>query len=97
MKIKLLMACLLGFVSATAFAQKGELRNAQESYNSYTVSANPKVPLLMAKAVVSLNEAKTAIDKASANDKTAALPLTFALKGAIYGALAVQDSVPATS
>jgi predicted Zn-dependent protease len=97
MKIKLLMACLLGFVSATAFAQKGELRNAQESYNSYTVSANPKVPVLMVKAVASLNEAKTAIDKASANDKTAALPLTFALKGAIYGALAFQDSVPATS
>jgi hypothetical protein len=97
MKIKLLMACLLGFVSATTFAQKGELRNAQDSYNTYTVSANPKVPLLMAKAVASLNDAKTAIDKASANDKTAALPLTFALKGEIYGALAVQDSVPATS
>jgi len=97
MKIKLLMAGLLGLVSATTFAQKGELKDAQTGYDAYTVSAGSKVPLLVTKAKASLADAKTAIDKAATNDKTSALPLTFALKGAIYSALAVQDSVPATS
>jgi len=102
MKIKLLMIGLLGLISATAFAQKKELSNAQDEYNNYTVSnstasASKLSSVLAAKAATSLNNAKTSIDKAAVNDKTAALPLTFALKGAIYAALAVQDSVPATS
>jgi len=99
MKIKLLMLGLLGLVSATTFAQKGELKNAQDSYDSFTVSnaSAQKLPLLAAKAKASLNDAKTSIDKASANEKTAALPQTFALKGAIYSALASQDSVATTA
>jgi Flp pilus assembly protein TadD len=99
MKIKLLMAGLLGLVSAATFAQKGELNNAQSSYDDYVVSSanGQKVPVLMAKANSSLDNAKTSIDKASTNEKTANLPLTFALKGAIYSALAVRDTVPATS
>jgi hypothetical protein len=97
MKIKLLMIGLLGLISATTFAQKGELKDAQTNYDNYTVSEGSKVPLLVTKGKASLNDAKTSIDKAAVNDKTAALPLTFALKGAIYAALAVQDSVPATS
>jgi len=97
MKIKLLMAGLLGLVSATTFAQKKELSNAQDSYAAYGVSKGQKVAVIAAKATASLNDAKTAIDKAAANDKTATLPLTYALKGAIYSALAVQDSIPTTS
>jgi tetratricopeptide (TPR) repeat protein len=97
MKIKLLMAGLLGLVSATTFAQKGELRNAQSSYNDYDVSKGSKIALLVTKANTSLNDAKTAIDKASANEKTANLPETYALKGAIYAALANQDTIPATA
>ena len=42
-------------------------------------------------------DAKASIDKASVNEKTANLPLTFALKGAIYASLAQADSVPATA
>jgi tetratricopeptide (TPR) repeat protein len=97
MKIKLLMAGLLGLVSATTFAQKGELNNAKSEYDKYDVSKGQKIALLVTQANTSLASAKTSIDKASVNEKTAALPLTYALKGAIYGALATQDSIPATS
>lgn len=97
MKIKLVMIGLFGLISATAFAQKGELNNAETSYSEYTVSAGSKVALLITKANKALDDAKTAIDKASANEKTSALPHTYALKGAIYAALAVRDTVPATS
>jgi hypothetical protein len=101
MKIKLLMAGLLGLISVTAYAQKGALKDAQEGYDNYNVessSAATKLsPALMAKSATDINDAKTAIDKAAANEKTSALPQTFALKAAIYGALAVRDTVPATS
>jgi len=97
MKIKLLMACLLSFVSVTTFAQKGELNNAQNAYNDYLVTRADKSALLVTKSTKSINDAKTAIDKASTNEKTAALPLTFALKGAIYSALALRDTVETTS
>ena len=36
MKIKLLMAGLLGLVATTTFAQKGELNNAQTNYDKYS-------------------------------------------------------------
>ena len=101
MKIKLLMIGLLGLVFATAFAQKGELNNAQTEYDSYIVSnsgpAALKSPILVAKAVSSIGNAKTSIDKAAANEKTANLPQTSALKGAIYASLALRDTIPATS
>lgn len=95
MKIKLLMAGLLGLVSATTFAQKGELSNAQSEFDKYESLRGQKT--FATTANTSINNAKIAIDKASANEKTAALPLTYALKGAIYSALAVQDSVASTS
>jgi len=47
-------------------------------------------------AATSLTDAKTAIDKASANEKTANLPQTYALKATIYGYLAYQDTVAST-
>jgi thioredoxin-like negative regulator of GroEL len=92
MKIKFLMAGLLGLISATTFAQKGELNNAQSSYESYeALRSQPKL------SDPKLADAKTSIDKAAANEKTANLPQTYALKGAIYSALAVKDTVPTTS
>ncbi|MDB5007504.1 MAG: hypothetical protein JWP45_1897 [Mucilaginibacter sp.] len=93
MKIKFLMAALLGLISVTAFAQKGELTTAQTEYNDYLVSSGQKLAVLVAKAKTSLGNAKTSIDKASTNSKTAAMPLTFALKAAIYSAIAKDDSV----
>jgi hypothetical protein len=97
MKIKLLMAGLLGLVSAATFAQKGELNNARDEYNNYQVSSTAKIPALVIKANTSLDNAKISIDKAAVNEKTAALPLTFALKGAIYSSLALRDTVPSTA
>src|SRR5471030_646541 len=97
MKIKLLMAGLLGLVSATTFAQKGELNNANSEYDKYEQLHTQKTAVFITTANTSLNNAKTSIDKASVNEKTAALPLTFALKGAIYSALALQDTIPATA
>src|ERR1700753_998713 len=91
MKIKFLMIGLLGLVSATAFGQKGALKDATESYNNYTVEAGQKI--LAAKAQKDIDDAKTAIDKASTNDKTATLPETYALKAAIYSSLAAEDTV----
>jgi len=97
MKIKLLMAGLLGLVSATTFAQKGELNNANSEYDKYEQLRTQKTAVFITTANTSLSNAKTSIDKASINEKTAALPLTFALKGAIYSALALQDTIPATA
>jgi lipopolysaccharide biosynthesis regulator YciM len=99
MKIKLLMVALSGLISVTAFAQKGELNTAQSEYNEYEVASGSaaKIPALAVKAKTNLSNAKAAIDKASANAKTSALPLTFALKAAIYASVAVDDSVQTTS
>jgi hypothetical protein len=98
MKIKLLMTGLLGLVSATTFAQKSELSNAQSSLTTYQVSSTQKgLAVMVTKANSSLQDAKTSIDKASTNEKTAALPLTFALKASIYAELAFRDSVLSTS
>lgn len=93
MKIKVLMTALLGVASISAFAQKGELNNAQSSYEKYDGLAAANFSL----AKPSLADAKTAIDKASANAKTATLPQTYALKAAIYGSLASHEADPAAA
>ncbi len=95
MKIKFLMAGLLGCVSATTFAQKSELSNAQTQYDKYETMRG--TPAMATMANTSINDAKTSIDKASTNEKTAALPQTYALKGAIYSSLAIKDTVASTS
>jgi len=96
MKIKFLITGLMGLAMATSvFAQKGELSNAKEQFDKYETLRGSKT--MAALANTSITEAKTSIDKAAANEKTAALPLTFAVKGAIYAALALRDTVPATS
>jgi len=92
MKIKFLMVGLLGFISATTFAQKGELSSAQGNFETYEAAkSTPQI------ALPKLAAAKTSIDKAAVNEKTAALPQTLALKGAIYAAYAEMDTVATTS
>ena len=93
MKIKLFLAGLLGVVSATAYAQKGELNNADEAYKKYEAFKSAGAAL----AMPSLTTAKTAIDKAAVNAKTATMPQTYALQAAIYANLAVKDTVKTTS
>ncbi|GAB3905489.1 tetratricopeptide repeat protein [Mucilaginibacter boryungensis] len=95
MKIKFLMTGLLGLMTITAFAQKSELTTAETEFNKYDQLRNNKA---MAKiANTSLTAAKASIDKAAANEKTANLAQTYALKGSIYSALAASDTVAATS
>lgn len=75
----------------TVLAQKGELNNAQEQYGTFSTLRGQKDGPLAAKANTSLNEAKTSIDKASANAKTNTLPATFAVKAQIYASLALRE------
>jgi hypothetical protein len=93
MKIKLFVAGLLGIISATAYAQKGELSNANDAYVKYLAFKGAGSAI----ALPSLNTAKTAIDKAAANAKTATMPQTYALEAAIYANLAAKDTVKTTS
>ncbi|MVN91340.1 tetratricopeptide repeat protein [Mucilaginibacter aquatilis] len=96
MKIKFLMAGTLSlFTATTVLAQKGELSTAQSEYDKYETMRQNKAMATMART--SINTAKTSIDKASANEKTATMPQTYALKGAIYGALAYNDTVATSS
>ena len=97
MKIKVLMTCLLGLATVTAFAQKGELKDAQSAYDAYSTLRGQKVPAIVAQGKKNITDAKTSIDKAAANEKTANLPQTLALKAAIYSSLAVDDTVATTS
>jgi tetratricopeptide (TPR) repeat protein len=92
MKIKFLMLGLLGLISATAFAQKGELNTAQSEFEKYEgLKTQPVLGL------PSLNKAKESIDKAAANQKTSNLPQTYAVKANIYGSLAQLDTIATTS
>ncbi|MDT3401489.1 tetratricopeptide repeat protein [Mucilaginibacter terrae] len=96
MKIKFLIAGTLSLFSASmVFAQKGEVSTAQSEYDKYETMRQNKAMAALART--SINTAKTSIDKAAVNEKTATLPQTYALKGAIYGALAYNDTVATTS
>ena len=94
MKIKFLIAGLLGVVSVTAFAQKGELTNAQDAFEK---AQSFRAANATAFSKTSLNAAKVSIDKAAVNAKTAILPQTYALKAAIYADMSNQDSTATTS
>lgn len=96
MKIKFLITGLVSLASVTAaFAQNKEVDNALEQYNKYEGIYRQKQFATMAKT--NITDAKTSIDKAAANEKTSNLPRTFAVKGAIYAALALADTVTSTA
>lgn len=87
-----MLAALLGLISVTAFAQKGELTNASEALEKYDgLKSQPTI------AKPNIMDAKTAIDKAATNQKTANLPQTYALKAAIYSSLLYVDTTTTTS
>ena len=78
-------------ISITSFAQKGEVNNAKANYIKYTsLKGAPGADKLAAAA---LNDAKTAVDKATANEKTKADPVAWAYRALIYADLALADSV----
>jgi tetratricopeptide (TPR) repeat protein len=90
MKIKFLIAGLLGMASTMAFAQKYEVTNAKETFDKY-LTLN-KVAITYVEADKNLLAARASIDKAAVNAKTATLPQTYALKAAIYANLAMHDT-----
>jgi tetratricopeptide (TPR) repeat protein len=93
MRIKFLIAGLLGIASTTAFAQKYELSNAKETYDKYVTLS--KVKATYVEADKNLNAAKVSIDKAATNTKTTDLPQTYALKAAVYATYSMRDTVAA--
>jgi Flp pilus assembly protein TadD len=95
MKITFLIAGAVSLFSLSVYAQKGELSTAQTEFDKYETLRQNKAMANM--AGTSINTAKASIDKASANEKTATLAQTYALKSAIYGALAYNDTVTATA
>jgi len=96
MKIKILMFGLAGLLAVQpVFAQKGELSNARDQFSKYNLIYTQKA--LATAATAALNEAKTSIDKASANEKTATLPETYTIKGGVYAELASRDAEPIAS
>jgi len=98
MRVKFLITGMISLISVTTvLAQKGELSNAQDEYNSFATLRGQKTGPLALKAATSLNNAKVSIDKASVNAKTATLPLTYAVKGAVYASLTLRDTVASTS
>jgi len=94
MKIKFLITGILSLVTIASFAQKRELENADDKFKSYDIGRTAK--LTAAKAETDLADAKTSIDKAAVNDKTANLTQTWALKGVIYAALAIDTTQKAS-
>lgn len=95
MKIKsFILAAVFTTSSVLVFAQKGEVANAKKNYDSFV---GLKEANSMALAIPSLKTAKVSIDKAVANEKTAADPAAWTYKGLIYAEMALMDSVPATS
>jgi len=91
MKSKFLILSVLAIVLATAvYAQPGIVKDAQDAYGSYSTLRGQKDGPLAVKATASLNDAKTAIDKAGSNAKAMALPVTYAVKAEIYASLALR-------
>lgn len=95
MKIKsFILAAVFTASSVIVFAQKGEVANAKKNYDSFvSLKDANSMPL----AIPSLKNAKAAVDKAVANEKTATDPAAWTYKALIYGEMALLDSVPATS
>ncbi|MFD0749464.1 tetratricopeptide repeat protein [Mucilaginibacter calamicampi] len=96
MKIRILFvsAGLATLFAAPVFAQKGEVSNAKSAFETYdALRAANNGPLVKN----ALSKAKIAIDKASQNEKTSALPETYALKAAIYAHAAMADTIESTS
>ena len=95
MKIKsFIIAAVFTASSALVFAQKGEVANAKKNYDSFvSLKEANSMPL----AIPSLKTAKASVDKAVANEKTAADPAAWTYKALIYAEMALMDTVPATS
>ncbi|MEJ7694507.1 tetratricopeptide repeat protein [Daejeonella sp.] len=95
MKIKsFILAAVFTASSVIVYAQKGEVASAKKGYDTYVQLKDANSMTL---ALPNLKTAKTAVDKAVMNEKTASDPTAWTYKALIYGEMALMDSVPATS
>lgn len=83
MNIKPFLFATLVMGSTISLAQKGEVNKAKSSYEKYSTLSGGSFTDLPEIATKELANAKTAITKASQNDKTASLPDTWLLASAI--------------
>jgi len=86
MKIRLLTA-FFALSALSALAQQGAVDDAKEAYSKFDVARGN-----MAIGKPFLTSAKTAIDKAAGNKKTATSPQMYATKAAIYASLAATET-----
>jgi tetratricopeptide (TPR) repeat protein len=95
MKIKsFILATVLTVSSLIALAQKGELTSAKNNYDKF-LSLKEANSLML--GITNIKMAKTSIDKAVLNEKTAGDAASWTYKAMIYGELALLDTVPSTS
>ncbi|NEU07057.1 tetratricopeptide repeat protein [Flavihumibacter sp. R14] len=95
MKIKsFILALTFMSTSVFVFAQKGEVSSAKSNYEKYAQLRDANSAAL---GLTNLKNAKTSIDKAVVNEKTANDPTAWTYKALIYSDLALLDSVPTTS
>lgn len=91
MRLKFLLAGLLSIASTATFAQKWRVTSAKDKYDNYIKLSTNKATY--EEADKNLIEAHTEIDQALNNDKSAAMPVTHAIRAAIYATLAMRDTV----
>jgi len=90
MKLKFLLAGLLSIASTATFAQKWRVTSAKEKYDNYIKLSKTKATY--DEADKNLIEAHSEIDQSLNNDKSASMPLTHAVRAAIYATLSMRDT-----
>ena len=95
MKIKsFVLAFVFSGSTLISFAQKGELKSAKSNYEKFV---GLKEANSYALGLISLNQAKTSIDKAVTHEKTTNDATAWTYKALIYSDLALLDTIPTTS
>jgi tetratricopeptide (TPR) repeat protein len=93
MRLKFLLVGLLTVASTATFAQKWRVTSAKEKYDNYLKLNTNKATY--AEADKNLLEAQTEINQSLSNKTSAALPLTYAVRAAIYATLSMRDTTKA--
>lgn len=93
MRLKFLLAGLLTVASTATFAQKWKVNSAKEKYDNYLKLNTNKATF--AEADKNLLEAQNEVNQSLNNKTSAAMPLTYAVRAAIYATLSMRDTVKA--
>lgn len=93
MRLKFLLVGLLTVASTATFAQKWKVTSAKEKYDNYLKLNTNKATY--AEADKNLLEAQTEVNQSLTNKTSVAMPLTYAVRAAIYATLSMRDTVRA--